>query len=104
MIPQSAISIYADGIANAILCKDVKVKTAKVVRDTFPSSTQEVNVIALWDTGATSSCISNKLADKLGLTLLSFTKVKNSGGTHEARVFKIDLDIMGRMNVENWNV
>ena len=46
---------------------------------------------ALWDTGASGTCISKKLAQELNLKPISKAKVFHAGGSHQVNVYAINL-------------
>ena len=49
--------------------------------------------VAIWDTGATGSCITRRVADILGLQPISFCKVSTAGGEIDAPVYKVDIKL-----------
>jgi predicted aspartyl protease len=51
----------------------------------------EADVLALVDTGATDTSISDRLADSLGLKVIDRGRVNTAGGTHASNVFSIDV-------------
>lgn len=104
MNPQQALSQKFQGIPLAIISKNILVKNAKINRELFGAPDTESNVLALWDTGSSTSCISNKLAHDLALQKIGMVKVRNFGGTHDARKFKIDLNINNQVNIEDMDV
>lgn len=52
---------------------------------------QEMPIKAEWDTGATYSCVSNKLVEKLGLKPIKTVFLDTSGGRVKSNVYTIDL-------------
>lgn len=52
-----------------------------------------VRGVLLLDTGATSTCISTKAAQQLGLTVTRMQKAFGAGGQHDAPVFFANLEI-----------
>lgn len=54
-----------------------------------------VNVIALWDTGATRSCITRHFVDELGLKPTDFAQTYGVGGMNETEIFDIILHLNG---------
>jgi len=49
------------------------------------------NVTALWDTGATNSCISNNLASKLNLIPIGFEEMSHADGTSTVPTYLINV-------------
>lgn len=58
----------------------------------------------LWDTGATVSMISNKLVSKLHLTPIGQAKSVNCTGSILVNLFKINLLLPNRIEIENLTV
>lgn len=52
---------------------------------------KEILIKAEWDTGATYSCISDKLVESLGLQPIKTVYLDTSGGQVESKVYTIDL-------------
>jgi hypothetical protein len=46
---------------------------------------------ALWDTGATQSCISDRLAENLSLEIVGFVEINSAVGTHSVPAFRANL-------------
>jgi hypothetical protein len=88
--PYQAISLTANG-----LLRDIKTSVilrlannlAKLYK--IPEKTEQV--IALWDTGATTSSISSGLAARLSLPAIGMAQVQAAGGIHDSRLFSIDI-------------
>ncbi len=55
------------------------------------------NITALWDTGATNSVISTKLASKLNLPPVGITRVNGVGGVHETRQFLVSIQLQNKV-------
>lgn len=47
--------------------------------------------IAIWDTGASATCISPKISQTLGLGAISMAQVHAAGNTYDSPVYKIDV-------------
>jgi hypothetical protein len=56
---------------------------------------------ALWDTGASGSCVSRKLAQKLGLRAVYQCQITGVGGSQEANVYFVDIGLPNGMTVSN---
>jgi len=69
----------------------VKASIASELSSIFNVPTSVVDVMALWDTGATSTSISKRLASKLSLPPLSRQKILCAGQPYESCIYKIDL-------------
>jgi len=99
MNPEHAVTFAAQGRVPAITMPNIKVQLNQSLADLFKVIAQEKSVTALWDTGASKTCISNKLADELGLPPTSMVQMHGAGGMHPSRVFKVDLTIMDRIKI-----
>jgi len=56
---------------------------------------------AIWDTGATSTVISKKLAQKLNLTSVGKTKVRTTGGIIEVNKYILGLRLPNDLKIHN---
>lgn len=56
-------------------------------------------VNALWDTGATYSCITNELAKQLNLTVFSSLEMETAGGTTIANVYVAQISLEDKINL-----
>lgn len=56
-------------------------------------------VNALWDTGATYSCITNELAKQLNLTVFSSLEMETAGGTTIANVYVAQISLEDKINI-----
>jgi len=60
---------------------------------------------ALWDTGATNSMITGRVASQCGLTPTGYTQVSTAGGMlDEAPTFLVDIYLPNRVRIENVKV
>lgn len=71
----------------------------------FPSIKFEpVEVIAIWDTGATHTCITEKLAKKLGLIPTTKRETKTAGGSKVLDVYIVDIGLPNRYKIKSVQV
>lgn len=56
-------------------------------------------VKALWDTGATNSCISTEVASNLSLIPTGKRLTKTAGGTREANTYVVDVGLPNNVNI-----
>ena len=96
-----ALTLKAPGIARSILIP-VVVSQAKTLCEKFGFEKIEADVLALIDTGATNTSISNKLAVSLGLKVIEQCEVGAAGGIHIANVYMVD--VLLRNVVEFYNI
>jgi hypothetical protein len=55
--------------------------------------------VAIWDTGASSTCISPKIGKALGLAPISRTTVHAAGNSYDSPVYRIDVFLPNRLGV-----
>ena len=96
-----ALTLKAPGIARSILIP-VVAGQSKTLCHKFKFERIEADVLALIDTGATNTSISNRLATSLGLKIIEQCEVNAAGGIHIANVYMID--VLLRSMVEFANV
>ena len=96
-----ALTLKAPGIARSILIP-VVASQSKILCQKFNYEKKEADVLALIDTGATNTSISDRLASSLELKVIDQCDVEAAGGIHIADVYMID--IMLRSMVEFTNI
>ena len=57
----------------------------------YPAEVQSKRFVAIRDTGATGSCITQQIIDELGLKSIGFCNVGGVSGMHRTEKYKIDL-------------
>jgi len=72
------------GLASAII-SDVRISSAGEVNP------QIHDFKAIWDTGATNSCITQKAAQEIGLIATGMIKMGTAGGSRECPTYYVDL-------------
>ena len=60
---------------------------------------KRISFCALWDTGANVSAISNRVANKLGLTPINHAMVETANGKCEVPIYMIDMMLPGGIHV-----
>lgn len=66
---------------------------------TNPLNNSVVKGIALWDTGATSSCISDSVAGKLDLKPTGMMNIRTPSGSKEVRTFLVNIKLPNYLSV-----
>ena len=89
MKPQ-AFTMYGEGLFSSIISPLYMRQSVKLCRD-YHLTCQQVKVRALWDTGATASCISQGLARHLGLKAIDICPVRGVTGVIDSPVYLIDV-------------
>ncbi|MCL2185659.1 MAG: retroviral-like aspartic protease family protein [Treponema sp.] len=95
-----SLTFHSIGIARSIIIP-VLVSQSKEICKEFNIETKEADVMALIDTGATNSSISDKLANSIGMKAVDQCKVAAAGGIHTANVFLIDISLKNMINFNN---
>jgi hypothetical protein len=86
-----AFTVSSTGGRFRELMSAVKVSISAEIAGIFKIPISFVDVMALWDTGATSTSISKRLAARLQLPPLSRQKIICAGQPYESCIYKIDL-------------
>jgi hypothetical protein len=98
-----ALTLKAPGIIRSILIP-VVASQSKTLCDKFKRKKTEADVLALIDTEATNTSISNKLAASLGLKVIEQCEVEAAGGIHIANIYMIDVllrDMVEFLNIRS---
>jgi predicted aspartyl protease len=95
-----ALTLKSPGVARSIVIPVVG-SQSKTLCQKFNLERLEADVLALVDTGATNTSISNKLAASLGLAIIEQCWVGAAGGTHRANVYSIDVLLRSMVNFTN---
>jgi predicted aspartyl protease len=85
-----ALTITAPGISQSILMP-VVIRQAKSLCRRFNLPSEPVDVYALVDTGASNTCVSKRLADRLNLEVIGDGMMDTAGGLYETNQYYIDL-------------
>ena len=97
ILPQ-AFSIRFSGLASVLVC-DVGVGSSELVNVNNVKPVSDKS--ALWDTGATSSVISKKLAHELGLVPTGRTMWTGVNGSFECNKYVVDIYLPSRVRVRD---
>jgi hypothetical protein len=76
-----------------------KLQTKITLRPPFSSEIREIN--ALWDTGATSSCISTELAESMGLIATGYKNVYSATGMQECPTYLVNVTLPNKVEVND---
>lgn len=87
----TAFTTYYKCKSNTLINKDVKVEYEG----------KEVHVPALWDTGATNSCVSKEVIEKLDLKSIGKCEVKTPSGSSIADRFLVNINLPNDVLIEN---
>lgn len=94
-----AFTTAYDGLTNVIQ-NDIGISNPSNNRFiNIPISQPSLTVKGVWDTGASSSCISKQVAQTLGLVPTSKTIISTANGEFETNVYIVDLWLPNRVMV-----
>ena len=82
-----------------VLRTEVNVIADKNINPDFRKSKEKYN--AIWDTGATNTVISDKLAEELKLNSVGIATVSTAGGIFEVNKYIIGLQLPNRLTIES---
>ena len=99
----NAFTISAGKRVDSIITP-VKIAQSKVLCKKQQLVRQSVEVLALWDTGASCSSISRKLAVRLGLTPVDGCIVYGAGGAHKSSIFMLDVSLPSSVTIPSVRV
>lgn len=95
-----AFTIRHAEIAEAIY-SEARVSHANLEASTAEN---EASTKALWDTGATHSCISDRLARKLGLVAVDYAHVATASGIEHVPTYFTHLYLSRELIFRNWEL
>ncbi len=96
-----SFTFSAEGRMNVIPC-EVDVLSASVTNP--EENKKSTSVKAIWDTGATASVITSKVAKNLGLVPVGMTEVHTAGGVRTCNVYIVDLMLPNEVFIPNVQV
>ncbi len=99
-LPEIAFTIHHAEIVDAIFT-EAKIALAL---DENPSSGDGVTTKALWDTGATNTCISDRLARKLSLEAVDFAHVATASGIEHVPTYLAHVFLPKGLVFKNWEL
>jgi len=91
----------APGRANQLTSK---AHVAPAIVSQNPGKIDAREYVAIWDTGATATMITKKVADECGLKPISLTQVHTAGGTRNANVYLVSVGLPNRVMIPNVRV
>lgn len=98
MAQQQALTVRANGLLREIRT-EVRVRGSAILGQ-FPL----FDTVAIWDTGATNTAISDTLARQMELTPIDKVAVTGVHGTHQRDVFMIDIVLPNHVGFRGWHV
>lgn len=98
-----AFTMGANGLLRSVITPVSMRQSYNLCRD-YRLVCQQADVRALWDTGATGSCVSKGLARRLGLKAIDMCQVSGVGGVTSSQVFLIDILLPSNAEIPNVRV
>lgn len=68
------------------------------------SKTSSININAIWDTGASGTCISKRVAQQLNLTPIGMSSYNTAAGTVDCYDYIIDIILPNNVRIQNLRV
>lgn len=94
-----AFSLRSDGLLSS-LKTDIQVSVPILDQEpVINTDPRLVKTVALWDTGATVSCISSDLARSMGLVLTGRTFTSHAKGKSETNIYMIDIYLPNKIRI-----
>ncbi len=95
-----ALTLKASTVARSIFIPVVIAQSRELCQK-FGVTSQDADVLALVDTGATTTAVSDRLAAGLGLKAVAQCKVSAAGGVHISNVYSIDVLLRSMVTFAN---
>lgn len=88
----SAFTIKSTSGLMRVLISDVNIHA--------PGETNHIAIKAIWDTGATGSAISKKLANQLGLVQTGIARVNTANGQIDQKTYTVDIGLPNKLLIQ----
>jgi len=98
-----AFTIESDGVLESVV-SDVSIRQSEKLCQVNGLQNNEILVKALWDTGANRSCVSVKMAKRLGLLKIDTSDTSGVSGVFSSFVHLIDIVLPNMISVRNVRV
>lgn len=89
---------------SAFTCKNKRLINRLVNKVTIHANGKDIEVFALWDTGATNSCISYEVAKTLNLVSLGLIKSQTAAGDTLGNLYMVDIKLPNNVTVTDVRV
>lgn len=87
--------------ASAFTTKNVNISNRLVNKATVFANGKTMEALALWDTGATNTCISEEMIKELSLIPVSYIKIQTPSGTKDTGVYLVSLSLPNKVFLKN---
>lgn len=98
-VPFNAFTTSHNGIAD-VLRNSVHVQQA-FSDGKAPGHHSDYNYVGIWDTGATQTCISPKVAEELNLAPIGRGQISTAGGKHPVFKYLVSIMLPNKVEVKN---
>lgn len=88
-------------MASAFIIKQENLRDSLKSMVTISYKGASMNVVALWDTGATGSCIAMDVVEQLKLERMGFQKMRTPSGTRDAGIYQVDVLLPNHVLIES---
>lgn len=95
-IEPRAFTVEHNGLVNVLMTQ------ATIFNSLKPDKITTVN--AIWDTGATNSCISEKIANQLDLDAVGYVRMNTAAGTFDTKRYLVDIVLPNKIVVRKVQV
>ena len=75
-----------------------------ITRATIISGEKQGNINALWDTGATGTCISHEVVQMLGLIPTGMMTIKTASGSEDVNTYALDIVLPNNVGIKGVRV
>ncbi len=99
----SAFTHFSDKIQNVLITK-ARIRLAQSIATIYKIPFKDLEVEAIWDTGATRTAISRSIVRKLNLIPIARTNVQAAGNSYISDVYKVDIFLPNRVIVNDVHV
>jgi hypothetical protein len=96
-----AFTIEAGEILENVISRVSVRQSAEFCAERIGLGSEQADIFALWDTGANRSCVSARLAKRLGLANSDVYDVVGVNGVHSAKVYRLDILLPNMVSVRD---
>jgi len=87
-----------------VLKTKVRIRLAQSIAKPYGLDMNDLEVVAIWDTGATHTAVSTKIAEKLNLKPITKAEVTAAGTSYISNVYKVDILLPNKVAVNDVRV
>ena len=87
-------------MAKAFVSKGAKIENSLKTLATIKHADKEIEVVALWDTGATNSCVSDAVVTSLGLIPTGYVPIRTPSGSLNVGTYSVDISLPNGVDID----